>query len=215
MLNSLEDSDPSIRKYVEDIFCRYLHIPADLAGSKGKQGTVQLSLKEMNDFAKLLVYQKRKSMKSAVELALLEIGEHPEEVYDGEGGSTAPTQTNNEQNTRVSDEKEKDKQIKELVEKNKRIKELEEKDESIKELETQLQSEKTKHTIQIQVLNDLHSHETKETEAEYTKFVSDLIKKNQKKMDAVTQELECMKNVHRTFLESFVETVCELDKNKK
>jgi len=88
-----------------------------------------------------------------------------------------------------------------------------EKDERIKELEQQIASEKEKHATEIKALEDRHSNENTECENEYTEFVAKMLKTHRKEMNELKRGMKDMQNVHKTFLDSYVEASVDALRN--
>ena len=69
-----EDADRSVRDYVKHVISPYFNVPPEYANSEGYwDAFVRISSDNINEFARNVVYQRRKSMKSAVELAFYEM----------------------------------------------------------------------------------------------------------------------------------------------
>mmetsp|Transcript_11849 Transcript_11849/g.25656 ORF Transcript_11849/g.25656 Transcript_11849/m.25656 type:complete len:142 (+) Transcript_11849:1863-2288(+) len=88
-----------------------------------------------------------------------------------------------------------------------------EKDERIKKLEEQLASEKEKHATEIKALKDRHNNENKECDNEYTEFVAKMLKTHRKEMNELKRGMKDMQNVHKTFLDSYVEASVDALRN--
>eukprot|EP00584_Thalassiosira_punctigera_P011835 CAMPEP_0172547550 /NCGR_PEP_ID=MMETSP1067-20121228/17053_1 /TAXON_ID=265564 ORGANISM="Thalassiosira punctigera, Strain Tpunct2005C2" /NCGR_SAMPLE_ID=MMETSP1067 /ASSEMBLY_ACC=CAM_ASM_000444 /LENGTH=742 /DNA_ID=CAMNT_0013334649 /DNA_START=27 /DNA_END=2255 /DNA_ORIENTATION=+ len=189
LLNSLDDSDPSIRAYVKDVITPYLNVPSNLTESDGQwEAYIHISSDNINEFAKTIVYQRRKAMKSAVKFALYEIGKNRPSLLEGGG-----KQKSESQSAKIEVKKKET-----------------EKDKRVKELEEQLASEKEKHAKEIKALEDQHFNETKECEHEYTEFVSKLLKSHRKEMNELKRSMKDMQSVHKTFFDSYVEASLDI-----
>jgi len=150
-------------------------------------------------------------MKSAVELAFFEIEKKQRERKEGGDGGKQQQQQGDAspKKSKITDTS--SKFADQAAAKYNRLKVLEEaeKDARIKFLERQLVEQSADHKKQIKSLEDHHFHETKECEREYTDFVSKMIKKHRKEMSDSKRDMKDMQNVHKTFLESYVEASLE------
>jgi len=202
MLNKslIDDSERSFRDYVRDVISPYFSIPPNLAESEGQwEAYVHVSSDNINEFARNVVYQRRKSMKSAVELAFYELRDskhnrQSEKTDDGNSNAVnekkEPTKTATPSNS-VNKDHEKEKDLK------------------IKKLEEELHVTKLQHAKQMSAMKDRHLDETKDCESNYTKFVSKVIKSHRKEVNDLRKDMKTMNNVHATFLESYAEASLE------
>ena len=124
----------------------------------GWQGICQLNLQNIIEFARNVLFQRRKCMKSAVELAI--------HAFKRENNDTTA------------------------------------KDQRIKELERALSKQREE-----------HAEELKHHKANYTNFVAKLIKSHRKEIDAVRKEMNKMQSVHKTFIDSYVESSLDALRN--
>jgi len=76
------------------------------------------------------------------------------------------------------------------------------KDQRIKELERALSKQREE-----------HAEELKHHNANYTNFVAKLIKSHRKEIDAVRKEMNKMQSVHKTFIDSYVESSLDALRN--
>lgn len=218
LLNSLSDSDPSIRAYVEHVITPYLNVPTNLTKSEGDwEAYIHITSENIYEFARAIVYQRRRAMKSAVRFALYEIGKNRPELLN-----MARAQKSKDQNSKppVSMAKEKRKAVGEKNEETEAKKQKAdekdkktEKDHLIKKLEAELAVTKEKHAEEIKSWEQKHVKETKQNEDKYTAFVAKLIKSHRKEMNIVKRKMKDMQNVHKTFLNSYVEASVEVLRN--
>ncbi|EJK61145.1 hypothetical protein THAOC_18412, partial [Thalassiosira oceanica] len=76
------NSDQTIKSYATEVIQPYLEIPPDIeASGPDWQAYVHVSSSNIRQFARSVIYQRRKAMKSAVELAMYEI-----KTLNGAGG---------------------------------------------------------------------------------------------------------------------------------
>lgn len=154
--------DLSVRQYAQNVLCPYFHIPPNLAASERHWDayahiTSDIIYKIAND----IVYERRKSMKSAVQLANYELGN---------------LHGRKEMNSAKKDH---------------RILELEQELANVKEQHAQAMSDKAYQ----------HFNQIRECEEGYAKFVQS----HRKEMSELKKEMETMRQVHTTFLESYAE----------
>jgi len=83
-----------------------------------------------------------------------------------------------------------------------------------KELEDGLAKTVDKFKNEMDSLKAKHDIETKECETDYTRFVENLIKSHRKEIDDLRNEMKTMQNVHRTFIESYVEASLDVLRKK-
>jgi len=107
---------------------------------------------------------------------------------------------------------------KEMAKMDERNKELEDglakTNERNKELEDGLAKTVDKFKNEMDSLKAKHDIETKECETDYTRFVENLIKSHRKEIDDLRNEMKTMQNVHRTFIESYVEASLDVLRKK-
>ena len=220
----VEDSDRSVRDYVRDVISPYFNVPSNLAGSEGQwEAFVHISSDNINEFARNVVYQRRKSMKSAVELAFHEMKNNKRSsclLEDGNGdgdsskelanknnkSSTSNVVVTENNNTRI------DQLERELVS-TKLEYALQLKDKQINQLEQELASTKLKHASLISSIEDQHAAETKDNATKYTDFVAKLLKSHRGEMEEQRNSQKRMQDVHKTFLESYVEASVDALRN--
>jgi hypothetical protein len=87
-------------------------------------------------------------------------------------------------------------------------------DERNKELEDGLAKTIDNFTKEMGSLKSKHDIDTKECETEYTRFVENLIKSHRKEIDDMRNEMKSTQNVHRMFIESYVEASLDVLRKK-
>ena len=181
-----DDANGSVKAYVKNVICPYFNVPSNLPERAGKwEAYVHISSENINEFARNVVYQRRKAMKSAVELAYYEVMNN-----DERRGSLHPDAGSG--NNKQSGEMQDDHSSKTVSREEKLATDLERSEKTL--IETI-----AKHKKEISALKEQHLKETEECEANYTEFVAKLIAKHRK-------EKEEMQRVHTTFAESYVES---------
>ena len=158
--------DLSVRQFAQNVLCPYFHIPPNLASSERHwDAYAHITSDIIYTIASDIVYERRKSMKSAVQLANYEIGN-----------------VQGRKNEEESVERDKLHQ---------RIQQLEQELTNVKEHYAQVMSEKAYQ----------HFHQIRECEEGYARFVQS----HKSEMNELKNEMETMRNVHATFLESYAE----------
>lgn len=191
-----EKSAPSMRAFVKNVICPYFNVPSHLVSKEEPwEAYVNICSENIHRFARNILYQRRKSMKSATQLAMSlqnnrdNLGDEVKNISDGGN----------------------EKDIKQLREDNKRLQlEMTRKDERIKELDADFVKTLKKFSHKLSSLKKNHELEMKECETKYTGFVKDLIKSHRKETDDLRKEMKSMRNVHRTFIESYVEASVDM-----
>ena len=200
-----EKSALSICAYIKNVICPYFNIPSNVVTKEPWEACVRICSENINRFATNVLYQRRKSMKSAMELAC--------------------SVRNRDDKTHEAHKKEaellrKENMLwrKEMAKMDERNKELEDglakTDERNKELEDGLAKTVDNFKNEMDTLKAKHNIETKECETDYTRFVENLIKSHRKEIDDLRNEMKSTQNVHRTFIESYVEASLDVLRNK-
>ena len=176
-----EKSSPSIRAYVKNVICPYFNVPPDVVAKEGRwEACVPICSENIYRFARNVLYQRRKSMKSAVELVL---------------------SVNNRDDGKVNDD-----DIRVLREENEKLRgKITRKDEQISKIEDELAVTLDSFTKELQSTRTKHENETKASEAAYTGFVQNLVKKHRREMDDLRRSMKTAQNIHKTFIDSYVE----------
>lgn len=174
-----EKSSPSIRAYVKNVICPYFNVPPDVVAKEGRwEACVPICSENIYRFARNVLYQRRKSMKSAVELVL--------SVKSRDDG--------------------KENDIRVLREENEKLRgQITRKDDQISELEDKLAVTLNSFTEELESTRTKHENETKASEAAYTGFVQNLVKNHRRELDDLRRSMKTAQNVHKTFIDSYVE----------
>jgi hypothetical protein len=174
-----EKSSPSIRAYVMNVICPYFNVPPDVVAKEGRwEACVPICSENVYRFARNVLYQRRKSMKSAVEL-VLSVKSHD----DGKAN-----------------------EIKVLHEENEELRrQLTRKNEQISELKDQLDVASNSFTKELEDTRTKYEVESKRIEAAYTEFVQDLVKNHRREMDDMRRSMKTAQNIQKTFIDSYVE----------
>ena len=181
------NADPTVRAYVKDVIGPYFNIPPDLV-CPSMAGTpwnayVNISSQNINEFARNVIYQRRKSMKSGVDLAVHELG----------GGTSSDVVKSPDAKAAAKDDG------------GRKAKEDHLGEAKIKALQKELSKTKAKHAKEISSLKEQHKKEAEESEKKYNDFVANLTKSHRKQVNDLKREMKSMENVHKTFLDSYVE----------
>ena len=186
-----EKSALSICAYIKNVICPYFNIPSNVVTKEPWEAYVRICSENINRFATNVLYQRRKSMKSAMELAC--------------------SVRNRDNKTHEAHKKEAV-----LLRKENMLwrKEMAKMDERNKELEDGLAKTVDNFKNEMDTLKAKHNIETKECETDYTRFVENLIKSHRKEIDDLRNEMKSTQNAHRTFIESYVEASLDVLRNK-
>ena len=200
-----EKSALSICAYIKNVICPYFNIPSDVVTKEPWEACVRICSENINRFATNVLYQRRKSMKSAMELAcsVRNRDDKAHEAHEKEA------ELLRQENTQLREE---------MVKMDERNKELEDGLAKTvgrnKELEDGLAKTIDNFTKEMGSLKTKHDIDTKECETEYTRFVENLIKSHRKEIDDMRNEMKSTQNVHRMFIESYVEASLDVLRKK-
>jgi chromosome segregation ATPase len=177
-------SSPSIGAYVKNVICPYFNVPPDIVAKEGPWKTcVSICSENIYRFARNVLYQRRKSMKSAVELVYSIMKRYGEVEND----------------------------IKALRLENEQLrKEIAKKDGQINDLEDKLTLTMNTFTKELESAKTKHDIETKESENAYTEFIQSLCTSHRREMDDLRKSMKSTQNIHRTFIDSYVEASLDL-----
>ena len=160
---------------------------------------MRICSENINRFATNVLYNRRKSMKSAVELAWSVRARD-----NGADENEAELLRMRKENTQLREEMAK--QDEHLRKENTQLREdMAKKDERIQEREDSLAKTVDNFTKEMDSLKTKNDIEAAECETEYTRFVENLIKSHRKEMDDLRNEMNSAQNIHKTFIESYVE----------
>jgi predicted nucleic acid-binding Zn-ribbon protein len=100
----------------------------------------------------------------------------------------------------------KENDIRVLREENEKLRgQITRKDDQISELEDKLAVTLNSFTEELESTRTKHENETKASEAAYTGFVQNLVKNHRREMDDLRRSMKTAQNVHKTFIDSYVE----------
>ena len=155
LMRSLENgNDHSVRMCISNVIAPGLGIPPNIFNNnEGRwEGYVHVSSDHITQFAKNIVYQRRKGMKSAVEIACSELKKKHQSLMK-EQKEKIQTDIKSTFEDQISKIREQAEMIKVQKEK-------------IKQMELELKKEKETHQKQMQILEELHIADTEECEKE-------------------------------------------------
>ena len=186
-----EKSALSICAYIKNVICPYFNIPSNVVTKEPWEACVRICSENINRFATNVLYQRRKSMKSAMELAC-SVRNRDNKTHEAHKKEAVLLRTEN------------------MLWR----KEMAKMDERNKELEDGLAKTVDNFKNEMDSLKAKHNIETKECETDYTRFVENLIKSHRKEIDDLRNEMKSTQNAHRMFIESYVEASLDVLRNK-
>lgn len=172
----------------------------------------------MNEFARTMVYQRRKSMKAAVELALFEIESNQKKKQKKEESltqkgtakeagrangnvgkkSNTTTKSNNTTNNNIDQHQ----AAQQSMWSHKKIKQQED---QINSLENLLRKQNQVHETKIKALQSAHAAEIEIQKSEMSDQVTQMVKNHRKEVHDLKGEMRDLRGVQKTFMESYVE----------
>ena len=214
-----EKSALSICAYIKNVICPYFNIPSNVVTKEPWEAYVRICSENINRFATNVLYQRRKSMKSAMELAC-SVRNRDDKTHEAHKKEAELLRKENMLlRKEMAKLDERNKELEDgLAKTDERNKELEDglakTNERNKELEDGLAKTVDNFKNEMDSLKAKHDIETKECETDYTRFVENLIKSHRKEIDDLRNEMKTMQNVHRTFIESYVEASLDVLRKK-